>query len=224
MDNGPGQSIKQEHMANRSRKSKGHAGPEGSATPRDAYDELEARLRERGRYVAELEKELEHQEALVRDVLERWEQVQTPAPETKAADTGTVRRLHDENASLTMQITTVQERAKELETVAAAKDALITRLQFELADLENTDSSGDDQVARLREENERLRDVVLGAAAQADKWPGLLKAWKAQRQALQRVRWILRDLQAEESGQALRQTVVGIETPPTNEEQRVGKD
>ncbi len=176
---------------------------------------VEASLVERGQRVAELERELERHRALVRDMVERLNTLQASATGDRGgAGTEVPRRLRDENAALTLQVTRTQERLAELEAGSTAKDGLLTRLQLELAELENTGSTGDHRMAQLREENDRLRQALLDVAEADDKAPPrIVEAWVEGRRAMKHIQALLSDLLAEEPDEVLRQTAVGIEPP-----------
>ncbi len=57
-----------------------------------------------------------------------------------------------------------EQRAADLTSALAARDALVTRLQMDLAEEEHAARLHDQQMNRLAEENERLRDGVLAAS------------------------------------------------------------
>lgn len=185
----------------------------------DLYEEvesLEARLAERGTRVAELQREVELHQALVRDMVEHLKSLEAPkvpeGPEV-ARDAALLRRAQDENAALTLQLTRIQERCAELEAAASAKDALLTRLQLELAEVENAGSTADRGLERLQEENERLRQALLDVAdsSRDPSPPRIVEGWIVGRRVMEQVRALLADLLAGEPDELLTQTVAGLE-------------
>jgi len=83
------------------------------------------------------------------------------------ADVGMLRA---DNGELTLRLADVEEqRAEAVQRVAdltaalAARDALVTRLQMDLAEEEQAARHHDQQLRRMKEENDRLREGILGA-------------------------------------------------------------
>lgn len=91
-----------------------------------------------------------------------------------AADADTLRAdvdvLRADNGELTLRLADVEQaraeaaqRAADLSSALAARDALVTRLQLDLAQEEQASRHHDHQLRRMQEENERLREGVLAA-------------------------------------------------------------
>lgn len=77
--------------------------------------------------------------------------------------------LRRENRALRRQISQLREQliaqAEVHRNANKAKDALITRLQFELSDIERDAGDSQSRIAQLLEENERLRNAIVDAAS-----------------------------------------------------------
>lgn len=97
-----------------------------------------------------------------------------PSSPPRAGDADVLRAdvdvLRAENGELTLRLADVEEaraeaaqRAADLTSALAARDALVTRLQLDLAEEEQAARDHDHQLRRMQEENERLREGVLGA-------------------------------------------------------------
>ncbi len=98
-----------------------------------------------------------------------------PAPSTGGAEDldslrADVDMLRADNGELTLRLADVEEarteaaqRAADLTAALAARDALVTRLQMDLAEEEQAARDHDQQLRRMKEENDRLREGVLGA-------------------------------------------------------------
>lgn len=91
-----------------------------------------------------------------------------------AGDVDTLRAdvdvLRADNGELTLRLADVEEaraeaaqRVADLTSALAARDALVTRLQMDLAEEEQAARDHDHQLRRMKEENDRLREGVLGA-------------------------------------------------------------
>ena len=96
-------------------------------------------------------------------------------PPSSAGDPDVLRAdldaLRAENADLTLRLATAEEerataaqRAADLTAALAARDALVTRLQMDLAEEEQAARQHDQSLRRLLEENDRLREGVLSAS------------------------------------------------------------
>ncbi len=78
--------------------------------------------------------------------------------------------LRADNSELTLRLADVEaaradaaQRAADLTSALAARDALVTRLQLDLAEEEQAARDHDNQLRRMQEENARLREGVLAA-------------------------------------------------------------
>jgi len=86
-----------------------------------------------------------------------------------------VESLRGESGALTLRLAELETshetegaKARDLASALAARDALVTRLQMDLAEEEQQGRLADDKRARLREENARLRDALLEASGAVD--------------------------------------------------------
>ena len=82
-----------------------------------------------------------------------------------------VEALRADNAELTLRLADVEsagtasaQRAADLTSALAARDALVIRLQMDLAEEEQAARLHDQQMRRLEEENDRLREGVVAAS------------------------------------------------------------
>lgn len=91
-----------------------------------------------------------------------------------AVDVDTLRAdvdvLRADNSELTLRLADIEaaraeatQRAADLTSALAARDALVTRLQLDLAEEEQAARDHDHQLRRMQEENDRLREGVLAA-------------------------------------------------------------
>lgn len=94
----------------------------------------------------------------------------TGEPEITRQSPSALEQLRDHNQALRRQVVELREKLA-LQRDAhrnanKAKDALITRLQFELSDIESGAGDLEARIIQLTEENDRLRDALVAAASQ----------------------------------------------------------
>ena len=142
-----------------------------------------------------------------------------------------IERLRRDAVDLSARVADAEElarretdRASELAANAAARDALVTRLQMDLAREETHHKDVVDRAARAEQENERLRGALLDASQQVDeaiasedRMDYVRRDARAARVALRETRDVLAELAAhlgERVPELQREiTAVGVESP-----------
>jgi DNA repair exonuclease SbcCD ATPase subunit len=127
---------------------------EDLAAARSTIDRLKRALEEQNRD--------SHRLVEAQDELDR---LRDEIAELRAKDSSQTVRLSDAEELAELEA----NRAADLASTIAARDALVSRLQMDLADEEQRAKDATQRVSRLREESDRLRDALVNASARVDR-------------------------------------------------------
>jgi chromosome segregation ATPase len=100
----------------------------------------------------------------LREAQDELDRLRDEVADLRSKDSSQAVRLADAEELLELEAS----RALDLASTLAARDALIARLQMDLADAEQSGKDGSQRVGRLREENDRLREALIHASQRVD--------------------------------------------------------
>jgi predicted nucleic acid-binding Zn-ribbon protein/SAM-dependent methyltransferase len=111
-----------------------------------------------------LEEQTRDSERLV-EAQDELDRMRDEIAELRAKDSAQTVRLSDAEELAEIE----SNRAADLASTVAARDALVSRLQMDLADEEQRARDATQRVSRMREESDRLREALVNASARVDR-------------------------------------------------------